>query len=422
MTSKRGNEKDKIKDDKSLGTEISILNTPHSLSFETDQTKRIKRRRVSSSDRYISQLSPSTKIQYINDCKIISNGILPVSQQTSPLIADRSSSPGANSVNSTNLASSNFFNTPSKSNPSKSYFPSPPSTGMSMKRLTRTFHQSTPSKKHESVMKDLERIAMANPSLFYASQKNSSAGIKQRIQDIAKTPEMVLDAPNFRDDYYTTLLSWGPNGNMLVGLNDECFLWNQDGLLSKVYQATRPDYIVSVDFCPTGSLAAIGTDDGNIKIFNLDLSDEIPQHSLYMPQLSILKWKNEQTLLTGFADGILRIYDIRNLTRPSSILSGYHDDKICGLARAGNSHLFSVGGNEGIVTVWDDRKLNAPVWNITSHSSAVRAMKWCPWASYILATGGGLDDESIQFHSTDSGKDFYFTEFLRKITKNFTNW
>lgn len=343
------------------------------------------------------------------------NELQPPQPATLHRAASRPSSPVHHSS-----AASSLFNTPSKAVSGKrkggssvvsaSYFPTPLST--SSKGLTRTLNQPTPSKKHESVIKDLTRIAMANPSLFYANpavsrNKTNLYSVKQRLQEIAKTPEMVLDAPNVRDDYYTTLLSWSPTGNMLVGLDHECFLWNQTGLLTMVHKATRPDYIVSVDFSPVGNYAAIGTDAGNIKVFNLERSNEIPQTMLHHSGLSILKWKNEQTLLSGFADGRIRIFDTRRSSaRPVvAVLSGHHEDKICGLAASVNTegHLFAVGGNEGIVSIWDERKLEKPVWTITSHSSAIRAMKWCPWAPYILATGGGLDDESIQFHNTDSG-------------------
>jgi WD40 repeat protein len=31
-------------------------------------------------------------------------------------------------------------------------------------------------------------------------------------------------------------------------------------------------------------------------------------------------------------------------------------------------------------------------------------MEWCPWMPHVLATGGGVDDGTIQFHNTETGK------------------
>lgn len=99
----------------------------------------------------------------------------------------------------------------------------------------------------------------------------------------------------------------------------------------------------------------------------------------------------------------MRLYDIRAGRTQSQVISRHHQDKVCGLSQGIDPCLFASGGNEGIVNVWDERKLDKPVWVIESHTSAVRAIAWCPWSPHILATGGGLDDESIQFHNTDTG-------------------
>lgn len=38
------------------------------------------------------------------------------------------------------------------------------------------------------------------------------------------------------------------------------------------------------------------------------------------------------------------------------------------------------------------------------HKAAVRALKWCPWQSNLLASGGGSGDMWILVRNVDKGK------------------
>jgi hypothetical protein len=81
----------------------------------------------------------------------------------------------------------------------------------------------TPSKRTERDAKEWERL-MASPSLFYAS-RDIKKQVKRR--GISKTPDLVLDAPNALDDFYTRLIDWSCTGNMLVALAEDCYVWNK---------------------------------------------------------------------------------------------------------------------------------------------------------------------------------------------------
>ena len=41
---------------------------------------------------------------------------------------------------------------------------------------------------------------------------------------------------------------------------------------------------------------------------------------------------------------------------------------------------------------------------IEEHKAAVRAIKWCPWKSNYLASGGGSGDMRLLVHNTDKGE------------------
>lgn len=197
-------------------------------SSDSQFLRKRKRDRVPSSDRYISHLSDNTKRQYRRDCKQEErDGRTKKDEEALALLPKRAVSRPDGSAPKSAVAG---VVTPVKLKP-KSYFPSPPQTSsstLSGKSIIST--PSTPSKKHALLMNDWKKIAIANPSLFYAQKPFSSAAsypLPSKPRDISQSPDLVLDAPKARDDYYTTLLDWAPSGNLMVGLDTDCYIWNK---------------------------------------------------------------------------------------------------------------------------------------------------------------------------------------------------
>jgi cell division cycle protein 20 (cofactor of APC complex) len=78
---------------------------------------------------------------------------------------------------------------------------------------------------------------------------NSLENMKKQINRIIPTsPERILDAPEFRDDYYLNLIDWSSNNLMAVGLNKEVYLWHAiNGSISELLSldSESSDYITS---------------------------------------------------------------------------------------------------------------------------------------------------------------------------------
>ncbi|CAE6011943.1 unnamed protein product [Arabidopsis arenosa] len=64
-------------------------------------------------------------------------------------------------------------------------------------------------------------------------------------------------------------------------------------------------------------------------------------------------------------------------------------------------HLAS-GGNDNVVNVWDC-STGRSLHRFEEHTSAVKALAWCPFQSGLLATGGGGEDRTIKFWNTRTG-------------------
>ncbi|CAN7010627.1 unnamed protein product [Brassica oleracea var. botrytis] len=86
-----------------------------------------------------------------------------------------------------------------------------------------------------------------------------------------------------------------------------------------------------------------------------------------------------------------------------------HAGEICGLKWSGSGMQLASGGNDNVlyscsVHVWD-RSSASSRWlhRLEEHTSAVKALAWCPFQSNLLATGGGGTDGAIKFWNTHTG-------------------
>ncbi|KAJ3202685.1 ribosomal protein S14, S11 [Dinochytrium kinnereticum] len=61
--------------------------------------------------------------------------------------------------------------------------------------------------------------------------------------------------------------------------------------------------------------------------------------------------------------------------------------------------MLASGGNDNLVNIWDARS-SVPKFTKATHTSAVKALGWCPWQMNLLATGGGSHDKMVHFWNT----------------------
>lgn len=171
--------------------------------------------------------------------------------------------------------------------------------------------------------------------------------------------------------------------------------------MTKVCEGREDNDISSVGFSPGGNLAAVATVNGQIRIYDFAQSYNREIQTFRQDELSCMTFQSENGIISGDSQGSLRLWDRRN--GKFHQLDNFHQDRVCGLSRSLDDNYICSGGNEGTVNVWDMRKFDKPVWIFKEHSSAVKAISWCPWSPTILATGGGLDDGMVHFHNTNSG-------------------
>lgn len=167
----------------------------------------------------------------------------------------------------------------------------------------------------------------------------------------------------------------------------------------------------------------MSTELGFLSIFDIrrvqsNAFDPIRSYYFVDHGVSALRFIDNNHIVTGDRTGGLHHWDLRHSNNsPTVSRSECHLDRIVSIAVHPNKLQFATGGNGHIVNVWDVRNQQTPMFVLDHHSSAVRALDWCPWEHNILATGGGLDDGRICIIDTHLGKMVKSTETGFQICK-----
>jgi hypothetical protein len=91
---------------------------------------------------------------------------------------------------------------------------------------------------------------------------------------IKSTPDRILDAPGFIDDFYLNLIDWSSNNILAVALSESVYLWN--GLTSEIkklmelnIEEDQTNFITSLSWTDEGKHIAIATNSAETQIWDV---------------------------------------------------------------------------------------------------------------------------------------------------------
>lgn len=119
-----------------------------------------------------------------------------------------------------------------------------------------------------------------------------------------------------------------------------------------------------------------------------------------------LAWNNH-ILTTGGMDGRIFNNDVRVRSHIVETYRG-HEQEVCGLKWSASGQQLASGGNDNLLYIWDRSTASSNTstqWlhRLEDHTSAVKALAWCPFQGNLLASGGGAGDRCIKFWNTHTG-------------------
>ncbi|XP_053310467.1 cell division cycle protein 20 homolog B [Spea bombifrons] len=222
-------------------------------------------------------------------------------------------------------------------------------------------------------------------------------------------PEVKLHLTGLHNDYYLNLLDWNSENLVAIGLRSVVHIWS--GESNSVTQTIRlpssSTYISSVSWIDCGACLAVGTSNGEVQLWDIETQKRLRNMLGHMSVVGALSW-NQHILSSGSRLGHIHHHDVRMAQHHVGTVT--HKQGICSLKWSPSGKHLASGSSDGQLNIWPNdpgtTRLNAPLQNM-GHTTAVKAMSWCPWLSEIIGVGGGMTDGHIRIWDISTGKNIH---------------
>lgn len=155
----------------------------------------------------------------------------------------------------------------------------------------------------------------------------------------------------------------------------------------------------------SGTKLAIGTEMGEIYVSDINESFQFlwrridrssrADHIIYYITWHSSTDNDNDLLIYGTKTGDIVFVDVQN-NRIVEVLTGVHDSIICKIKLSPDNQVMASGSNDNFVHMWDMRKRTQKLCTLVGHTSAVKAIDFCPWRKNLLLTGGGTCDRTLR--------------------------
>lgn len=126
------------------------------------------------------------------------------------------------------------------------------------------------------------------------------------------------------------MIDWSSQNFLAVGLSSSVYLWNaNNSKVSKLCDLGANDTVTSVSWSLRGPLFSIGTNSGEVQIWDIEKIKKIRTMDGHSHRVSAIAW-NSNIFSTGSKDKSILHRDIRSSASFTSKLIG-HKQEVCGL-------------------------------------------------------------------------------------------
>ncbi|XP_060617473.2 cell division cycle protein 20 homolog B [Anolis sagrei] len=231
-------------------------------------------------------------------------------------------------------------------------------------------------------------------------------GIPTHTESCPLQPAIRFHVTGLRNDYYINILDWSQQNLLALALESVVHVWKGERRekLECVHICSGSEYIASLAWMRENSYLALGTSDGEVQLWDVETQKKLRTMSGHKSVIGAMSW-NGYVLSSGSRLGYILHHDIRaqdyiGIVRQSK-------QTISSLQWSPDTKLLACGSSDGLLNIWShDLGVTMQCTPLTTihHSSAVKAMKWCPWQSGVIATGGGLQDGCLRLWNISSMK------------------
>jgi len=252
-------------------------------------------------------------------------------------------------------------------------------------------------------------LSSGNTLALHSPLANAVASQRKPKRKISKVPFKVLDAPALADDFYLNLVDWGSTNILAVGLGNSVYLWSAaSAKVTKLCElTTNEDCVTSVAWTRRGTHLAVGTNLGDVQIWDVTALRKVRTLSGHKARVGALAWggpmggPSAHGLASGSRDRTVLLRDARQPRPDAEVLRlEGHRQEVCGLRWSFDDTQLASGGNDNKLFVWSAASHQTPLALFGAHCAAVKALAWSPHQHGLLASGGGTADRCIRFWNT----------------------
>ncbi|KAM9367365.1 cell division cycle protein 20 homolog B [Phaethornis superciliosus] len=216
-------------------------------------------------------------------------------------------------------------------------------------------------------------------------------------------PELKLHIGGLCNDYLVSssflldvnILDWSTENPIAIAVGPAAHIWNGGTFqaIERIDLNSSSEHISSLAWIKEGTCLAIGTSDGEVQLWDIETKKKLRNMFGHLSVVGALSWKH-YILSSGSRLGSIHRHDVRVAQHHVETLC-QSKQSICSLKWSPTDQLLASGSSNGILNIWPcdfGVELQSKPLKTVSHSSAVKAMNWCPWQAKVLATGGGMKD------------------------------
>lgn len=239
--------------------------------------------------------------------------------------------------------------------------------------------------------------------------------IEQKLQRanlwkaIPKEAERVLDAPNFSNDFYLSLLDASTQGDeqVAIALGQSLYTYvPSSSHIEKQRDACAGSQYTMVRWLNRPGSLLVGENLGGIHQINVEskVSEWNRQFAVESMYPICAEPVGMHSMVVGFKSGAVFQLDSREPKREKLIGTAMRNSSVCALRLHANDTYLASGSNDNLVRLWDVRRPRQEVLRIEDHLAAVKGLAWSPVSSDLLFSGGGTADRTIKVTSLKAQK------------------
>ncbi|KAJ7334982.1 hypothetical protein JRQ81_012923 [Phrynocephalus forsythii] len=220
--------------------------------------------------------------------------------------------------------------------------------------------------------------------------------------------EVRFHVTGLRDDYYLNLLDWSQENLIALALESTVHIWDgeRNQNVSSIDLSSSCKYIGSVAWMRENTYLALGTSDGEVQLWDIETQTNVRRMFGHMSVIGAMSW-NGYILSSGSRLGYIHHHDIRAAQHHIG-KAQQSKQSVCSLQWSPDNKLLACGSSDGLLNIWSNdlggTVQGTPLLTLF-HSSAVKAMKWCPWQPAVIATGGGMNDRLLRIWNVSSTRN-----------------